>query len=123
ESWRKQGISVFAMSHNGNASLGRMFSFIDSNGNFLTREWAERRNLNEPLHEAGQVKGVSMAHPQFSPNDEFANFELWNYHLPSGAPVPPLRTNYVREAWKMGLGLKQIIGENPFMMGLKGGSD
>src|SRR5690606_8076147 len=33
------------------------------------------------------------------------------------------RTNYVREAWKMGLGLKQIIGENPFMMGLKGGSD
>ncbi len=123
ESWRKQGMTVFAMSHNGNASLGKMFSFLDSEGNYLTRAYAERRNLNEPLHEAGQVKGVSMAHPQFSPDDEFANFELWNYHLPSGAPVPPLRTNYVREAWKMGLGLKNTVGANPFMFGLKGGSD
>jgi len=123
EAWREQGITVFAMSHNGNASLGKMFAFTDSNGDFLTEEYAERRRLNEPLHEAGQVKGISMAHPQFSPNDEFANFELWNYHLPSGAPVPPLRTNYVREAWKMGLGLKPIIGVNPFVFGLKGGSD
>ncbi len=123
EAWRKQGISVFAMSHNGNASLGRMFSFLDSDGNYLTKEYAERRNLNEPLHEAGQVKGVSMAHPQFSPDDQFADFELWNYYLPAGAPVPPLRTNYVREAWKMGIGLKHTVGANPFMMGLKGGSD
>lgn len=123
EEWRKNGISVFAMSHNGNASLGKMFSFTDSDGVFITKEYAQRRNLNEPLHEAGQVKGVSMAHPQFSPNDEFADFELWNYYLPAGAPVPPLRTNYVREAWKMGLGLQATVGENPFKFGLKGGSD
>lgn len=123
EAWRKQGMTVFAMSHNGNASAGKMFAFVDSDGNFLSKEYAERRNLNEPLHEAGQVKGVSMSHPQFSPNDEFANFELWNYHLPSGAPIPALRTNYVREAWKMGLGLRNVVGANPFMFGLKGGSD
>ncbi len=123
ESWRDQGMTVFAMSHNGNASLGKMFAFTDSDGKFITKEYAARRNLNEPLHEAGQVKGVSMAHPQFSPDDEFADFELWNYYLPAGAPVPPLRTNYVREAWKMGLGLKHTVGANPFMFGLKGGSD
>lgn len=123
ESWREQGMTVFAMSHNGNASLGKMFSFTDSEGNFIDKEYAQRRKLNEPLHEAGQVKGVSMAHPQFSPNDEFADFELWNYYLPAGVPVPPLRANYVREAWKMGLQLKKVIGENPFMFGLKGGSD
>lgn len=64
--WRKQGMSVFAMSHNGNAS-GKMVSFTDSDGNYLTKEYAERRNLNEPLPEAGQVKGVSMAHPWSSP--------------------------------------------------------
>jgi hypothetical protein len=64
-----------------------------------------------------------MAHPMFSPNDDWANFELWNYHLPTGAPVPALRTNYIREAWKMGLNLERVIGENPFKFGVEGGSD
>ena len=123
ETWRGFGAKVFAISHNGNASAGRMFSPLDSDGNFMSREYAERRILNEPLHEAGQIKGVSMAHPQFSPNDEWANFELWNYKLDVGHPIPPMRANYVREAWKMGLGLETIIGVNPFKMGVEGGSD
>ena len=123
EGWRKSGSTVFAISHNGNASIGKMFSPLDSDGNFITAEYAKRRLLNEPLHEAGQVKGVSMAHPQFSPNDEWANFELWNYHLPSGAPLPAQRANYVREGWKMGLSLEKIIGINPFKVGVEGGSD
>ncbi len=124
EGWRKKhGSTVLAISHNGNASIGKMFSPLDSDGNFMTAEYAKRRLANEPLHEAGQVKGVSMAHPQFSPNDEWANFELWNYHLPSGAPVPAMRANYVREGWKMGLSLEKIVGVNPFKMGVEGGSD
>lgn len=64
-----------------------------------------------------------MAHPQFSPNDEWANFELWNYKIDVGHPIPPLRTNYVREAWKMGLGLETVLGVNPFKMGVQGASD
>ena len=123
EKWRNQGMTVFAISHNGNASLGKMFSLEDSDGTFIDAAYAKRRNLNEPLHEAGQTKGVSMAHPMFSPNDEWANFELWNYHLPTGAPVPAMRANYIREAWKMGLNLERVIGENPFKMGVEGGSD
>ena len=121
--WRKNGSTVLAISHNGNASLGKMFSLEDSDGKFIDAAYATRRNLNEPLHEAGQTKGVSMAHPMFSPNDEWANFELWNYHLPTGAPVPALRANYVREGWKMGLALEKVIGVNPFKMGVEGGSD
>ena len=121
--WRGFDATVFAISHNGNASLGKMFKLTDSKGTFIDAAYANRRNLNEPLHEAGQTKGVSMAHPMFSPNDEWANFEPWNFHLPSGVPVPPLRSNYVREAWKMGLSLERIIGVNPFKMGVEGGND
>lgn len=123
EKWRTQGMTMLAISHNGNASIGKMFAPWDSDGTFIDAAYARRRNLNEPLHEAGQTKGVSMAHPQFSPNDEWANFELWNYHLPTGAPVPAMRANYVREAWKMGLSLERVIGENPFKVGVEGGSD
>ncbi len=123
EGWRKNGSTVLAISHNGNASIGKMFSMIDSNGTFIDATYAKRMKLNEPLHEAGQTKGTSMAHPMFSPNDEWANFELWNYHLPTGAPIPALRPNYVREGWKMGLAIERVIGENPFKMGVEGGSD
>jgi hypothetical protein len=123
EKWRTQGMTVFAISHNGNASIGKMFGPLDSDGNFIDSTYAVRRNLNEPLHEAGQTKGVSMAHPMFSPNDEWADFELWNYHLPTGFPIPAMRGNYVREAWKMGLNLERIIGVNPFKIGVEGGSD
>ena len=124
EEWRKDGIEVFAISHNGNGSMGKMFGLLDSDGSFITREWAIRRNANEPQHEAGQVKGVSMAHPMFSPRDEFADFEIWNRMVPNGAPVPALRGNYVREGWKIGLGMKdQLDGINPYMLGVGGGSD
>jgi hypothetical protein len=123
EAWRKQGMTMLAISHNGNASLGKMFALHDSDGTFIDAAYAKRRNLNEPLHEAGQTKGTSMAHPLFSPNDEWANFELWNYHLPTGAPVPAMRSNYVREAWKMGLNVERVIGVNPFKLGVEGGSD
>jgi hypothetical protein len=123
ESWRENGSEVMAISHNGNASIGKMFSPLDSDGNLIDLEYIEQRLANEPLHEAGQLKGVSMAHPQFSPNDEWANFELWNYHVPHGAPLPALRANYVREGWKMGLNLERFLGVNPFKFGLVGGSD
>ena len=123
ETWRGLGVTCFAISHNGNASLGKMFTLYDSEGTFIDAAYAKRRNLNEPLHEAGQTKGTSMAHPLFSPNDEWANFELWNYHLPTGAPVPAMRSNYVREAWKMGLNVEKIIGANPYKLGVEGGSD
>ena len=124
DQWRKDDIEVFAISHNGNGSVGKMFGLLDSDGALITKEWAMRRNANEPQHEAGQVKGVSMAHPMFSPNDDFANFEIWNRIVPNGGPAPALRGNYVREGWKIGLGMKyQLDGVNAYMLGVSGGSD
>ena len=104
ETWRGFGATVLAISHNGNASIGKMFALRLRTATSSRPSTPKRLKRNEPLHEAGQTKGDSMAHPMFSPNDEWANFELWNYHLPSGAPVPAMRANYVREGLEDGPG-------------------
>jgi len=49
------------------------------NGNPITTDYAETRARNEPINEVVQIKGQSMSHPILSPNDEFADFELYHY--------------------------------------------
>ena len=77
----EQGLEVIAVPHNGNVSNGLMFNTKDLSGKPLTREYAERRMANEPLAEIIQAKGQSDTDPALSPNDEFANFEIWKYLL------------------------------------------
>ena len=72
---------MIAVPHNGNASNGLMLSTRDMSGKPITRDYAERRMANEPLAEIIQAKGQSDTEPGLSPNDEFANFELWKYKL------------------------------------------
>jgi hypothetical protein len=123
EEWRAKGADNLAISHNGNLSNGRMFSLVDSWGAPLDAAYAGRRNLNEPLHEAMQLKGTSMTHPSFSPNDEWANFEILPVSLHTWQRVEQQRTSYVREAYKFGLQFQQSSGFNPFKFGLEGGGD
>ena len=78
---------------------------------------------NEPLHEAMQLKGTSMTHPGFSPNDEWANFELLPVSLHTWKRASSSKTSYVREAYKFGLRFQETIGANPFKFGLEGGGD
>ena len=85
ENARKNGDDVIAVPHNGNASNGLMFDTKTFTGKPITKEYAERRIENEPLAEIIQGKGQSDTHPDLSPNDEFANFELWETLV--GAPV------------------------------------
>ena len=123
EQWRAKGADNLAISHNGNLSDGRMFALVDSWGAPLDAGYAARRNLNEPLHEAMQLKGTSMTHPSFSPNDEWANFEILPVSLHTWQRVEQQRTSYVREAYKFGLQMQQSSGFNPFKFGLEGGGD
>jgi hypothetical protein len=124
ESQRKTGIDVFAISHNGNISNGLMYPLKDTYGNPLNMAYAERRMVNEPLTEMMQTKGTSETHPKLSPNDEFADYELFvNLLVPNKVVPSKISGGYIREAYGHGLEFLQTIGANPFKMGVVGGTD
>jgi len=74
----KSGSELLAIAHNGNLSNGRMFPTIEAFGRKIDREYAETRAKWERLYEVTQTKGTGEAHPFLSPNDELADFELWD---------------------------------------------
>ncbi|MGZ8998889.1 MAG: DUF3604 domain-containing protein, partial [Allosphingosinicella sp.] len=119
------GGRVLAIPHNGNLSNGRMFEEQQYDGSPLTRAWAEARARWEPLIELYQYKGQSEAHPSLSPNDEFANFEVWDTGNLLGLAKTPgmVRTEYWRESLKSDMRLQQSLGVNPFRAGAAAGTD
>ena len=76
---RKAGNDLLAISHNANVSDGWMFPVDVDNttGRPIDAAWAASRDRNERLIEIKQGKGQSETHPLLSPNDEFANYELF----------------------------------------------
>ena len=121
ENARKTGDDVIAVPHNANASNGLMFDTKTLSGKPITREYALRRNVNEPLTEIEQGKGQSDTHPKLSPNDEFANFELWETLVGFPFPAHYMKGSYVRQAYGVGQEFYEKIGANPFKYGLEGG--
>jgi hypothetical protein len=122
----KTGTEVLAIAHNGNLSNGRMFPVVEAFGKKLDREYAQTRARWEPLYEMTQTKGTGEAHPFLSPNDEFADFELWDKgNLDGSVPKTKdmLEFEYARSALKNGLRLEQVLGVNPFKFGMIGSSD
>ncbi|MDW3221620.1 MAG: DUF3604 domain-containing protein [Paracoccaceae bacterium] len=123
---REAGATLLAVPHNGNASNGIMFA-EDGNDSFVNpidATYSETRNRNEPLYEITQIKGSSDTHPQLSPNDEFANFEIWNYTLSADAkPGTEMVGSYARDAFLRGLAMEAEGRGNPFKYGLIGDSD
>lgn len=119
---RAQGFEALAIPHNGNVSNGRMYRATDSDGKSLEARDARRRIANEPLSEIVQSKGQSEAHPELSPADRFANFEVFP-HLLASERVGKVSGSYVREAYGLGLLLSEQIGVNPFQFGVVGGTD
>ena len=123
----KTGGQVLAIPHNPNISNGVMFAETMSNGQPLTREYAEKRALWEPLLEVSQAKGDSEAHPFISTEDEFADFETWDFGN-AGSPTVPkqndmLQYEYARSALQWGLKHQENLGVNPFKFGMIGGTD
>ncbi|MFO1151077.1 MAG: DUF3604 domain-containing protein [Alsobacter sp.] len=122
---RQAGNELLAISHNANLSDGKMFPIdVDLKGRPIDAAWAASRDRNERLTEIKQIKGQSETHPTLSPNDEFANFELFNYLL--GDPAGRNATivgSFVRQALKDGITMQSTMGYNPYKTGLVGGSD
>ena len=121
---RQQGRELMAIPHNGNMSDGLMYALSQYEGKPITKEYAEARMRNEPINEVVQIKGQSMSHPVLAPNDEFADFELFQYTFATVIPPPSKPQNsFVREAYQNGLTYQRDLGANPFQFGLIGSSD
>lgn len=120
---RAKGIDVIAIPHNGNLSGGLMYDWNTSDGRPIDEAYAQQRALNEPLTEITQIKGQSDTTPELSPNDEFANFEVFDHIFKGEAKAQFHHGSYVREAYGRGLIIKSRMGVNPFKYGVVGGAD
>ena len=123
---QKTGSEVLAIAHNGNLSNGRMFPIVEAFGKKLDKDYVQTRAKWEPLYETTQTKGTGEAHPFLSPNDEFANFEIWDKGNLDGT-VPKtkdmLDLEYARAGLKNGLKLEAQLGTNPYKFGMIGSTD
>jgi hypothetical protein len=119
---RTAGHDSLAIPHNGNVSDGWMFSPNTFLGGHMDARHARRQALNEPVTEIHQTKGVSETHPLLSPNDEFADFELFENMINVGQPSQ-VRYGYIRQALADGMALQMRLGHNPFKYGIVAGAD
>jgi hypothetical protein len=122
----KTGTEVLAIAHNGNLSNGVMFPVVEAFGKKLDKNYVKTRARWERLYETTQTKGTGEAHPFLSPNDEFADFELWDKGNLDGSVAKTrdmLEFEYARSALKNGLALEAKLGTNPYKFGLIGSSD
>jgi hypothetical protein len=103
-----------------------MFPLIEAFGKKLDRGYVETRAKWERLYEATQTKGDGEAHPYLSPNDEFADFEIWDKGNLDGSVAKTkdmLQYEYARSGLKLGLKLEKQLGTNPYKFGMVGSSD
>ena len=128
---RTMGVDNFAIPHNSNVSDGWMFSpqmptNVSVEGGFegvrMGAQYARRQELNEPLFEILQLKGQSETHPWLSPNDEFANFEIFPNMINIGLPSQ-IKYGFYRQALGDGFKIEEEVGYNPYKMGLVAGAD
>ena len=95
-------------------------------GGPIDAAWAASRDRNERLVEIKQIKGQSETHPLLSPNDEFANYEIYQALLGLPADVgriDHIHGSYARQALKDGIAMQDTRGYNPYKFGMAGGSD
>jgi len=120
------GGQVLAIAHNGNLSNGLMFPTVEAFGKKLDAEYVTTRAKWERLYETTQTKGTGESHPYLSPNDEFADFEIWDKGNLDGSAAKTkdmLEFEYTRSGLKNGLLLEKEFGTNPYKFGLIGSSD
>ncbi|MCP5041007.1 MAG: DUF3604 domain-containing protein, partial [bacterium] len=120
----KTGAEFVAIPHNSNISKGYMFQDKTLRGEPFTKEKAEQRLRWEPVVEATQIKGDSETHSSVSPDDPFADFEIYPHYIQNDPPpYDPKPGDYVRSALRLGLAIEERIGFNPYRFGLIGSTD
>lgn len=120
------GAEFLAIPHNSNISKGYMFAETTLKGEPITADYARRRAVREPIAEITQIKGDSETHPNVSPDDAFADFESYEFHIQrtgSKFAYPASPADYVRGALKTGLKIEQDVGVNPYKFGVIGSTD
>jgi hypothetical protein len=126
ETSQKTGASFLAIPHNSNISKGLMFPTQDSEGKPITAEYARTRMRWEPVVEVTQIKGDSETHPQLSPNDEFADYEVYEHVIGVGEAAKGATADagdYARSALLRGLEIEAKTGANPYRFGMIGSTD
>lgn len=127
ETKKRTGADFVAIPHNSNISKGRMFAAIDYEGRPIDADYARLRSRWESVAEVTQIKGTSETHPIVSPNDEFADFELYNRLIENRAEAQhestPSQGDFVRGALKTGIEIEAQVGVNPFKYGMIGSTD
>jgi len=118
------GARFTAIPHNSNISKGYMFSDTTLRGKPFTKDYVAQRSKWEHVAEITQTKGDSETHSSLSPEDEFADFEIYPYYIQrKWTPYQPQRGDFVRAALKQGLELERKLGQNPYMLGVIGSTD
>jgi hypothetical protein len=121
---RSAGNDVIAISHNGNLSNGALYPRrVNYLGNGIDKAYAQTRMLNEPVSEIDQVKGQSETTPFLSPEDSFANFNVFVWLLLGAKGVPTDYGSYMRLALRDGIAMQGALGFNPYKFGFVAGSD
>lgn len=124
EGQRLQGNDVISIAHNGNLSDGALYP--------RRKEWsgipinagsAKTRMQNEPVTEIAQVKGQSETTPYLSPEDEFADFNVFVWMLLGAKGTPTDYGSYARLALRDGIAMQGALGFNPYKFGFVAGSD
>jgi len=106
---RNVGLDSVAIPHNANVSDGWMFSENTFLGGPMDARHAKRQAANEPVMEIIQTKGQSDAHPALSPNDEFAEFEMFPNLINVGQPGQIVH-GYMRQGLAEGMALEEKLG-------------
>ncbi len=118
------GAEFTAIPHNSNISKGFMFDETSLRGAAYTPAYAQLRAKWERVVEVTQIKGDSEAHPDLSPNDEFADFESYPFYIQQDRETYRARPgDYARSALKRGLSLQTAVGTNPYQFGMIGSTD
>jgi len=121
ETSARVGTDFLAIPHDPSAGGGAMFAEVDSEGRPITAAYARTRMRWEPVVEVTQIEGDSETHPSLSPDDEFADFEMFSRASDGGDLATKVSAgDYARSALLRGLAIDRAVGANPFEFGMIG---